>query len=170
MADALKAPTIMVSVAALAAERGPLSVHYSIPLDIPRVYRWSAGSLLTEDSVAVIGSQGGSAGKWVQVRYADNGTNLTDAVASITVGGKPWRILPAGTLSQNRIATLSTTNAADGDIILITRLDVEAFTYAIVNGGPGAGTLFTFAVSQAAWAEFYFNGTNWLLRRAANHP
>jgi hypothetical protein len=48
-------------------------------------------------------------------------------------------------------------------VLRIVRLDVGAWTVAVVNGGTGAGTLITMPVSVRYWAEFYFDGTDWLL-------
>jgi hypothetical protein len=79
-------------------------------------------------------------------------------------------VLQASTLSANRTATLSTTGAIEDDEITITRLDVEAWTYAIVNGGAGGGTLTTLPASQRWFATFYFDGTNWLLKAAGQMP
>jgi DNA-binding transcriptional regulator YdaS (Cro superfamily) len=91
------------------------------------------------------------------------GATLTDADATIQIGDGGRRVLPASTLSDNRTITLGTTNAVLGNVIEIARLDVEAFTLAIVNGGVGAGTLATFAVSAREYASFRFDGTNWAL-------
>lgn len=74
--------------------------------------------------------------------------------------------LPNATLSANRTLTLDTTGTpATGEIIRVNRLDSNAFTYAIINGGPGAGTKLTFAASVRAAADFKFDGTNWQLDR-----
>lgn len=89
---------------------------------------------------------------------------LTDANATITVAQGTWRVAAAALLTANRTVTLSTTGAVAGDQIQITRLDVGAFTLAIVNGGVGAGTLYTMAVSALGCATVQFNGTNWQLR------
>lgn len=93
------------------------------------------------------------------------GTNLTDTASQtiqITDTNGRWRKLP--TLSQNGTLTLGTTGAVAGDQIEVTRTATGAFTYAIVNGGPGAGTLATFPASKVASAKFQFDGTNWALR------
>lgn len=93
------------------------------------------------------------------------GAALTDADATIQIGNGGRRVLSDATLTANRTITLGTTSAALGDIIEIARLDTEAFTVAVVNGGPGAGTLLTFAVSTMLLASFRFDGTNWALDR-----
>lgn len=92
------------------------------------------------------------------------GANLTDADATVTVLQGNWRVLPAATLSAGRSITLGTTGAVAGDRIQFTRLDVSANTLAFINGGVGAGTLFTMAVSKLGCAEFQFDGTNWALK------
>ncbi len=91
------------------------------------------------------------------------GAALTDASPTINIGDGGRRVLPASTLSANRTITLGTTSAVLGNVIEITRLDVGAFTVAVVNGGAGAGTLMTFAVSAREYASFRFDGTNWQL-------
>ena len=91
------------------------------------------------------------------------GAALTDASPTIQIGDGGRRVLPASTLTANRTITLGTTSAVAGNIIEIARLDVEAFTVAVVNGGAGAGTLMTFAVSAREYAKFKFDGTNWAL-------
>lgn len=96
------------------------------------------------------------------------GAALTNADATVTIGGGGRRVLPDATLTANRTVTLGTSNAVLGDVIEIVRLDTEAFTLAIVNGGAGAGTLLTFAVGAMLYAKFRFDGSNWALseRRA----
>ena len=170
MANPRRAATIRTSVAAIEADVGPEVEHYNVPLDMPALFRFVVGSSDTADSVAVLSHNGGTAGRWLRVRLPIKGSDLTDADATIQVGGNYWRVLPAATLSANRQLTLGTTNAAAGDQITITRQDVGAFTYAVVNGGAGAGTLVTLPVSKAAFADFYYDGTNWLLVRAATMP
>lgn len=98
------------------------------------------------------------------------GTALTDADATIQVGGGNWRVLPAATLSTNRQLTLGTTSAVAGDQIELTRLDLTANTYTIINGGAGAGTLLVFPVSKLGCAKFQFDGTNWALRSFGMQP
>lgn len=95
---------------------------------------------------------------------------LGDASVTIQVGDGRWRRLPAATLTANRSITLGTTGAVAGDEIDFTRLDVGAFTFAIVNGGGGAGTLITFPVSKLGSGTFRFNGTNWELKSFGMQP
>lgn len=166
MANPRRAPTVMASVAAVAADQGPLLEHYAIPLDQPSLYRWIVGDSSTVNGETVLGHTGGTVGRWLRVRPQLLGANLTNAPATIYAGEKAWRRLPAGTLTANRVLTLGTTGASAGDTITVTRLDVSAWTYAVVNGGAGAGTLITLPASQKWFADFYFDGTDWLLVRA----
>lgn len=90
-------------------------------------------------------------------------STLGDASVSIAVASGSEFILPRGTLTANRTLTLSTTGAVTGEVVRVTREDSTAFTLAIVNGGAGAGTLYTFPVSVTRVADFRFDGTNWAL-------
>lgn len=92
------------------------------------------------------------------------GANLTDADATIQITAGAWRKLPAATLSAGRALTLGTTGAVAGDQITVTRLDATANTYAVINGGAGAGTLLTMPASKVNFGLFQFDGTNWALR------
>lgn len=171
MANPRRAATIRTSIAAMEADVGPDLTHYNIPLDKPRLYRWLVGDISTADDIAVLDHNGGTPGRWILVRDDIQGTDLTDADETLAVGGNFYRQLPSTVpLTVNRIKTLSTTNAAAGDMIHVTRLGLGAFTMAIVNGGPAAGTLFTLPISQAWWAKAYFNGTNWLAHSAGQMP
>jgi len=98
------------------------------------------------------------------VLTGEMGTALTDADATITVADGQRRVLSDGTLTDNRSVTLGTSGAVLGDTIDIARIDTEAFTLAIINGGAGAGTLLTFPVGAMLYAKFRFDGTNWELR------
>ena len=93
------------------------------------------------------------------------GAALTDVDQTLVIGDGGRRILPDATLTDNRTKTLGTSGAVAGDVIEIARLDTEAFTMPIVNGGPGAGTLLTFPVSTMLYGCFKFDGTNWALDR-----
>lgn len=92
------------------------------------------------------------------------GAALTDASPTVTVLQGKWRVLPAATLSTDRTITLGTTGAIAGDKLEFTRLDVSAHQLIFVNGGAGAGTLFTMAVSKLGCATFQYDGTNWALK------
>lgn len=154
----------------MAADVGPAIEEYNVPLDYPALYKWIVGNTATADSVAVIAHNGGTVGRWHLVRLPVKGADLGDASVTLTVGGNRWRRIPAATLGANRILTLGTANAAAGDMLTVTRLDTGAFTVAINNGGPAAGTLTTLPVSARWWAAFYFDGTNWLLHSAGQMP
>lgn len=95
------------------------------------------------------------------------GTNLGDTSPTITVAGGSRYIMPAGTMTTNRSVTLGTAGATASELIEIIRLDKTAFTLAIVNGGGGAGTKYTFPVSVSRRAWFTFDGTNWALTNHA---
>jgi hypothetical protein len=161
-----RATTIRDNVAQIEARRGPQVSHYEIPLDNGKRYRFEPGNIQTPDSIAVLGHQGGTDGNWLRVPIVDKGADLTDASVSINAGQDDWRVLPAATLTAPRTITLATTNAENGTRLEITRLDVGAPTLQIDNGGAGGGTLITFPGGVRSFAYFYFDGTNWLLRRA----
>lgn len=88
---------------------------------------------------------------------------LADADATKTLAQGSEFTLPAGTLTANRSITLSTSGAVTGDVVRVVRQDVTAFTLAVINGGAGAGTKYTFPASVARVADFRFDGTNWVL-------
>jgi hypothetical protein len=95
------------------------------------------------------------------------GTALTDtATTTIQRVGRRSHYLLAGTMSQGETITLGTTGALAGDVITITRTSTSAQTAAIVNGGAGAGTLFTMPASKVNFVDARFDGTNWILYRA----
>jgi hypothetical protein len=90
--------------------------------------------------------------------------NLTDADSTISVSDGNQFVLPPATLSTNRTKTLGTSGSpATTEAITIVRRDVTANTLAVVNGGGGGGTLYTFPVSVKRQATFAFDGTNWYL-------
>jgi hypothetical protein len=93
------------------------------------------------------------------------GADLADGNATIQVSQGNRRLLPLATLTANRQVTLATTGATAGEVIVIDRRDVNAFTLAVVNGGAGAGTKYTFPASVARVAVFVFDGTNWALQQ-----
>ena len=152
------------------ADQGPSIEHYNIPLDFPRLYKFVVGSTATADDVAVLANTGGTNGRWIMVRCPIKGDDLADGDATTNVGDGLWRVLPLSTLTDNATLTLGTTNAAAGDVVTVTRLDAEAYTYAIANGGGGGGTLTTFASATPSWGDFYYDGTNWSLMRAGEMP
>lgn len=158
-------PSVVESFESTQADRGPpFSGKYRFHIDKPGMFRWVPGDSSTDDDWTTLEPSGGTDGAWLLVGTKDKGADLTDASVTITVGQGAWRRLPAATLSSNRTVTLGTTNAREGYVLELTRLDVGAYTLAVVNGGSGAGTLLTMPVSSRYWARFYFDGTDWLLR------
>ncbi|UCC74308.1 MAG: hypothetical protein JSV86_07055 [Gemmatimonadota bacterium] len=170
MANPPRAAQIRYSRNVIESALGPRITHYEIPRDKPAIYRWVVGDSSTADDVTVLSHTGGTEGRWIRLRLPVKGEDLGDGAASIGVGGDYLRILPGGTLTGDSVATLNTTNAATGDILTIVRQDLGAYTYQIVNGGPGGAALCTFPVSLAYWADFHFDGTNWELIRGGALP
>jgi hypothetical protein len=91
------------------------------------------------------------------------GTALTDADQTLTVaGGNDYTQNTA--LTASRTKTLGTTGSPEtGEVITIKRFTTAAFTMPIVNGGAGAGTLYTFPSAGKRVADFRYDGTNWVL-------
>lgn len=76
-------------------------------------------------------------------------------------------------LTGNLSVTLSGTDAKGttvkkGAEFEITRSGLGLFTFAIINGGGGGGTLATFASATAKAARCVFDGTNWRLMMDSN--
>jgi hypothetical protein len=90
------------------------------------------------------------------------GTNVADSDNTIAVGAGLWRKMP--TVTGNRSITLGTTGAAAGDQMTVTRTSTAANTVVFINGGSGAGTLYTMPASKVAFARFQFDGVDWSLR------
>jgi hypothetical protein len=164
MADPRRAITVVPTIAVIQSGQGPTEAHYYMPLDRPVPYRFALGNTTDDDDWTCLEPSLGTAGRFLDMPEPQQGDDLGDGNATIQVGGKQWRVLPAGTLTGNSILTLGTTGAREGHWIEVTRLDVGAYTYAIANGGAGAGTLCTMPVSQRARFVGYFDGTNWLHR------
>jgi hypothetical protein len=146
---------------------GPEEVRYGVPLDRPFLYRWAPLNGSTVNHVTVLGSTGGLTGCWIQVRFDDRGDDLGDADATLGVADGSWFVLPASTLTNDRSLILSTEGAAAGDTIEVTRHDVEAFAYTILNGVGEPSTLVEFPASTKAHAVLQFDGTNWLHRSSS---
>ena len=91
------------------------------------------------------------------------GAALGNADATIAIAAGVKRALPASTLTANHTLTVSTTGAVAGSRIMIRRDDVTKWTYALVNGGVGAGTLITLPGGLACRVWIIFDGTNWAL-------
>jgi len=92
--------------------------------------------------------------------------NLTDADATIAISGGKWRHLPASTLSTDRTVTLSSTGAALGDTITISRSDYSQRHLTVVDG-VGSTKLHRLSAAGAT-AEFFFDGTNWKYRKSTH--
>lgn len=69
--------------------------------------------------------------------------------------------------TQNNAVTLGTTGAELGDRMTILSPGTAAHTVAVINGGAGAGTLYTIGSGKAGFVSAYFDGTNWLFDTAA---
>lgn len=154
---------IYPSLAALRSAPGPAVPHYALPLDAAGApYRWAPSSPALEDTwTIIVPTGGGFPGAWIRMREDSLGEPIT-GTATLTVGGRPRRRIAAAALSASATLTLSTLGAVAGDWIAVTRLDVGAYTVALVNGGPAAGTLATMPVSARAYVRAYFDGVNWL--------
>jgi len=139
---------------------------------------WVGGTLQKEfvcvpDSTATVDTTTtiacASGGRWLaDVRPGVSSAALTpatlaDADATKTVSQGSEFVLKAATLTVNRSITLSTAGAVTGEQVVVTREDVTAFTLAVINGGGGAGTKYTFPISAARRAAFTYDGTNWAL-------
>ena len=94
------------------------------------------------------------------------GTNLTNADQTLQpFTDKASQYTQATALTANRTKTLGTTSVVTGTRVRIVRTDTAAFTLIIVNGGGGAGTLFTFPASptEIQSATFVKGATDWVL-------
>jgi len=114
------------------------------------------------------GQPGGAWRCWGEAYTAlKRGANLGDADATIQpFTDKASRYdLPVATLTANRTVTLGTTNVITNTKVSITRRDATNKTLAIVNGGAGAGTKYTFLASPTTVERvtFRFDGTNWAM-------
>ncbi len=92
------------------------------------------------------------------------GANLGDASVTVTRAGQfSQYTMPAGIMSAARTVTLPSAaqGAQPGDIALISRLDISAFTLTIANGGGGGGNTFVMPASKVNFHTARFDGTNW---------
>jgi hypothetical protein len=168
MATERKAPTVYATPGALSTEPGPRTdERYAYVKSLGAMFRWELGASDTTDDLNFIGHSGGSPGRWHRIVTTDRGANLTNASVSIDVSGNRWRVLPASTLTANRTCTVEPDAAQEGDVIVISREDAEAYTYSIVNGGPSAGTLATLG-SSGGFVELYFDGEDWEVKRSSS--
>jgi hypothetical protein len=170
MAEPRQSPTIVPTTGVLRSARGPRIANYVIPLDRPRLYRWSAGDDQDHNGVTAIvpAGTGGMPGAWVDVPEADKGEDLTDGDATIRPSGGSYRRLPPTPLTANRSITLGVSTATDivraGHWIWLSLDDAAAFSCSVLNGGPAAGTLGIKPSGARAWLLAYFDGTNWECR------
>lgn len=70
------------------------------------------------------------------------------------------RFVLAVALTGNIEITLDPSSYEEGEIVYIERQSADAFTVAIVNGGPGGGTLYTMPASKRRSVAVRFDGTN----------
>jgi hypothetical protein len=70
----------------------------------------------------------------------------------------PEHTIHTGPLSANRAVTLSTTNAIKGCVFRITRTAASTGAFTL-DVGPGPLK----SLATSTWAEFLFDGTNWIL-------
>lgn len=93
------------------------------------------------------------------------GSNLTDANATVTIADGAQQVLAAGTLTTNRVLTLGVTGSPiTGETKTIIRRDVSAFTYTIQD--DTSASLFVMPASTKFAAYFRFNGLHFTLASA----
>ena len=89
------------------------------------------------------------------------GTNLGDANATLTIAGGAQYILPAATLTANRVITLGVTGSPiTTDTIVILRRGTEAFTLTVQD--DAATLLVVMPASTRMAAYFRYNGTHFV--------
>lgn len=167
MSNPLRSSTVYLTIAQLEAQPGQPLPRYAIPLDRPVLYAWDPGGTNTVDHKRVLGHVGGTLGCWNEVRFSDRGSDLTNANVSVDVADGVWHVLPDGTLSTARIATLVSAGAALGDEHEFTLLDDSANTYTLANGGTSGGNVFVKPTGEKAFVRVCFDGTDWILRSAS---
>jgi hypothetical protein len=93
------------------------------------------------------------------------GTNLADANATITIAGGAQYILPAATLTANRVITMGVTGSPlTGETIAIFRRGTEAFTLTIQD--DAATSLFVIPASTRFTVFLRYSGSHWVLSSA----
>jgi len=167
-----RSPTIIPTVGVAQSSLGPVvGPDDSAPiwhiLGTPGLLVWHLGSGITDDDGATcIETSGGQVGRFLRERCPDRGADLANADATIYPSGKRWRVLPAATLSANRVLTLgaasSTQSVEEGDWILFTREDVSAFTVTIRN--IALTTLAVMPASQRSWCLVQMGASDWAHR------
>jgi hypothetical protein len=98
----------------------------------------------------------------------DPGTALGNADSTISLTTGSWFVLPAGTLSANRVYTidrngLPTTTPSTGSLIMVDVLDETDFSKTFTNGGAGGGNPLVVPASHNAQRYWFLDdGTNWI--------
>lgn len=122
---------------------------------------WGAGTIV--DNECEWHRHGTATAQWAVDVTMFEGTHLTDADATISVGASSVngnkRTLHVA-LTANRTIRIASTGAVKGEVLEIVRLGLGAFTLTVLDDVSGA-TLYTFPVSQARGADFKWDGTNW---------
>lgn len=86
MANPRRTASIWASVAAIESAAGPPIPWYAIPLDRPVLYRWVVGDASAVDHRLVLGANGGTAGRWLQVGQYPRALSATStSVAGVTI-------------------------------------------------------------------------------------
>jgi len=139
MSNPPQAVRVWPSLASMRTDPGPALAHYALPLDAAGApYRFAPSSVAVEDAwTVIVPTGGGFPGAWIRVREDSLGAPIT-GTATLTVGGRQRRRIAAAALSASATLTLSTLGAVAGDTIAVTRLDVGAYTVALVNGACSA--------------------------------
>jgi len=91
------------------------------------------------------------------------GANLGDADATIAPGtdGASQYVLPAGTLTANRVITLADTAALTFQALEIVRLDSSAFTLTIKNAAAATLVVLPASVRCAPLFTFISGASHW---------
>jgi hypothetical protein len=90
---------------------------------------------------------------------------LTNANVTHTYADGSVFSLASGTLTGNHTCTVNAGGGAiAGSTMTFLLEDGGAFTYAIINGGIGGGTLFTKPANFSGRLTIRFDGTNWALQ------
>lgn len=165
MSDPRRALTVVPSIAVIQSGYGPPQKVYYLPLDRPVPFQFVLGDTTTDDGWTALNPSLGNAGRFLDMPEKCLGANITFSAgaATITVGGRKRRRLASGALTQNSTLTLGTTGAREGHELILSLLDSAAYTVAVVNGGPAAGTLATKASGGMRLVHAYFDATNWVL-------
>lgn len=164
-----RSPTIVPSVEVAQSSQGPVQgPDDAAPvwhvLGTPGLFLWTPGSAIDDDDGATcIETSGGQQGRFLRERCPDRGDDLTDANVTLYPSGRRKRVLPAATLTANRVATLgeasSTRSVVEGDWILITRQDASAYTYTIKN--IALETLAIMPANVRSWCLVQMGETDW---------